>query len=454
MAKPTPRQSSRPFHWPLNRSVLKLAFFANAGFVVYLWLRHGSGDTATSSPAAFLTAAGELAALLGTYLALVGLLLVARSPFIEQVFGEDSLRLHRRLGFSTVMLLAGHIVLTVAGFALMDRLSVVDELGSMVLTYPYVLAAAAGFGLFLMIGLSSMPVIRRRLSHETWSGLHLYAYLAMVLGLGHQLAVGVDFADHPLARVYWVGLFVLVFGLIAVFRVAAPFFLYARHRFRIEQVVVESSDVVSIYVGGRNLDRLPVRAGQYFRFRLLVRNEWWRSHPFSISAEPDGRQLRFTIKSLGDFSARLQSRGHGARVMLEGPCGSLTSAARTAPRVALIGGGIGVTPLRALFGEMAGKIDVKLIYRASTPKDTVFSEELDQLSLLPGADVAYVVGKRGNPNMPENPLGPEIIRSIVPDIDSRDVYICGPDPMMEAVVESLDRLGVPRDRIHSERFAA
>jgi ferredoxin-NADP reductase len=68
--------------------------------------------------------------------------------------------------------------------------------------------------------------------------------------------------------------------------------------------------------------------------------------------------------------------------------------------------------------------------------------------------VTYLVGKRGNPNMPENPLSPAMIRSIVPDIDSRDIFLCGPNAMMDTVVESLDQLGVPRDHIHSERFAA
>jgi predicted ferric reductase len=452
--RPNSGLRSRPFHWPLNRTALELAFLANAGLIVYLWLRHGSGDSATSSPAAFCIAAGELAALLGTYLALVGLLLVARTPFIEQVFGEDALRLHRFTGFGTVLLLGGHIAFSVGGFALSDGISFTDELGSMVLTYPFMLAGAAAFGLFAMIGFTNLPVVRKRLSYETWTGLHLYAYLATVLGLGHQLVGGTDFAAHPLARAYWVGLFIVTFGLIAVFRFVAPVVLLVRHRFRIEQVVIESSDVVSIYVTGRNLDRLPVRAGQYFRFRLLVRNEWWRSHPFSLSAEPDGRTLRFTVKAIGDFSARLQTQDRGARVMLEGPCGSLTTAVRRRHRVALIGGGIGVTPLRALFEELAGKSDVKLIYRASSPQDTVFSEEFEELTRQPGADVTYLVGRRGNPNMPENPLSPAMILSIVPDIETRDVFLCGPNAMMDTVIESLDLLGVPRDRIHSERFAA
>jgi predicted ferric reductase len=419
-----------------------------------LWVGDGAASHATESTAALLIAAGEVAALIGTALALLGMALMARVPIIERTFGETSARNHGRLGAAAVLLLCGHVVATVAGFALSDGSAILDEAATVILTYPWMLAAAVAMVMLLVVGCTSIPWIRHRLSFETWSGLHLYVYLAMILGLGHQLAVGSDFLDHPLNRAYWVGLFVVVFALVAVYRVAAPIILFARHQFRVDRVVLESGDVVSIYISGRRLERLSVKAGQYFRFRLLARDEWWRCHPFSISAEPDGNFLRFTVKSLGDYSERLQNRKPGSRVMLEGPCGALTTDVRRRSRVALIAGGIGVTPLRALFEELAGRIDVKMIYRATSPRDAVFSEELEELAERPGAEVAYLVGKRGNPNMPENPLSPAIIASIVPDIASRDVYVCGPLAMMQAVFDSLHELGVPSDSIHSERFAA
>ena len=439
---------------PLARTFLQLSVVANAALILTLWIADGAAGHATESTSALLIATGEVTALFGTALALVGMVLMARVPIIERNFGETSARDHGRIGVAAVLLLCVHVVATVAGFALADGNAILDETATVILTYPWMLAAAVAMTMFLVIGVTNIPAVRHRLSFETWSGLHLYAYLAMILGLGHQLAVGSDFIDHPFTRAYWVGLFVVVFVLVAVFRVAAPIILFARHQFRVDRVVLESGDVVSIYVSGRRLERLPVKAGQYFRFRLLVRNEWWRCHPFSISAEPDGNFLRFTVKSLGDFSERLQNLKPGSRVMLEGPCGALTTDIRRRSRVALIAGGIGVTPLRALFEEFAGKIDVKMIYRATSPRDAVFSEELEELAARPGAEVAYLVGKRGNPNMPENPLSPAIIASIVPDIASRDVYVCGPLAMMQAVFESLRELGVPSDNIHSERFAA
>lgn len=424
----------------------------NALIVALIWLGHGV-LAQTASPATVVTAAGQVSALGGTYLALVGMLLVARTPLLEHLLGDRSARYHRWIGFSAIALITLHVVFSVTGFALLDGAWVVDEFTTEVINYPCMLAALVGFGLFVVVGMSSMRIIRSRISYETWTGVHLYAYLAVALAFGHQLAVGSDFAQHPLARVYWVGLYGVVIVLIARYRLVAPIWMLTRHRFTVARVVVEASDVVSIYVGGRNLDRVPVRAGQYFRLRLLARNEWWRSHPFSISAVPDGQSIRFTVKSLGDFSARLQSLRPGTRVMLEGPYGALTSGRRTERRVALIGGGIGVTPIRALFEEFAGSVDVKLIYRASRAEDIVFFSEFDQLSRPPTATVAYVIGRRGQA-LPQNPLDASALRGLVPDIETRDVFMCGPVSMMDAVEQSLRELGVPRRRVHTERFAA
>jgi predicted ferric reductase len=440
-------------HQRRDRNLIRLAFVANAAILAALWISHGTLDSAPSVPMAF-TAVGQLSALYGTLLALAGLVLVARVPVIERLYGDRGTHYHRLFGVSSIVLITMHIACTVTGYAMTEQVSVVDEFTNQVVSYPYMLAALVAFGLLLVVGASSIRLIRSRLSYETWTGLHLYAYLAIVLAFGHQLAVGTDFVSDGLAFGYWIALFVAVFGLIARYRLLEPVALMARHRFKVSDVVIEAPGVVSIYVGGRRMDRLPAQAGQYFRMRLLARNEWWRCHPFSISAVPDGQCLRFTVKSLGDYSERLQSIRVGTRVMLEGPFGALTTARRTMPDVALIGAGIGVTPIRALFEELAGQVDVKLIYRASSVADTVFWAELRELERRPRASISWLIGRRGTPAMPRDPLSTEALGQLVPDIRSRDVFLCGPNPMMDAVERSLRELGVPGNRIHSERFAA
>ena len=82
-----------------------------------MWIRHG-GLHQLDTLGGQLTAIGQVTALFGTYLALIQLVLMSRSPWLDQVFGMDGLAVaHRWLGFATVWLLLGHGVFTTLGFA-------------------------------------------------------------------------------------------------------------------------------------------------------------------------------------------------------------------------------------------------------------------------------------------------------------------------------------------------
>jgi predicted ferric reductase len=443
-----------PRRWPVRASDIVALLVANGALIVAMWIRHG-GASALASPGAILTAAGQITALLGTYLALIQLVLMSRSPWLDQTFGMDRLAwAHRWLGFGTVWLLAGHVVFTTFGWSMADGRSLLDETTTLLGTYPFVLMAAASMACFAAVAITSVRAARRRLSYETWYGIHLYAYLGIALGFAHQLVVGSDFINDPVARIYWTSLLVTAVAMVLVFRFGQPIRTTLRHRPRIGSVVTEAPGVVSVYVTGRDLDRLAARSGQYFNLRLLTRNDWWRAHPFSLSAAPNGRSLRFTIKELGDWTARLQALKPGTRVALEGPYGTLTGARRTRQRVLLVAGGIGITPLRALLESLPGRPgDLTLIYRASREADLVFREELDALAAHRGAAVHYLVGRRGTRAMPRDPLDADGLRALVPDVRNRDVYLCGPTPLMESVRASLKALAVPASQVHLERFA-
>ncbi len=456
MTSPAPaaRRVPLPRTWHVRASDVAVVACANGLLIVAMWLRHGGLDQ-LGNPAGVLTAAGQLTALLGTYLALLQLVLMSRSPWLDQLFGMDRLAAaHRWVGFGCVSLLAAHGVLTTTGYALGDGRSIVGEAWTLLTTYPYVLLATAGMALFILVAVSSLRAARQRLSHETWYGIHLYVYLAIALSFLHQLVVGTDFMSDPLARLYWVGLYVVAIGSLLAFRVGQPLFLSWRHRLRVANVVTEAPGVVSVYVTGRDLERLAVRAGQYFMWRFLTRDGWWRAHPFSLSAAPNGQWLRLTIKDLGDYTRQLQGLRIGTRVFAEGPYGALTGARRHRQRVALIAGGIGITPLRALLEELpAAPGDLTLVYRARRWDEVVFRDELDQLMRLRGATVHYVVGPRGRGEVPREPLGMHALRRLVPDIAQRDVYLCGPVGMMQVAQRSLRALQVPPSQVHWERFA-
>jgi predicted ferric reductase len=447
--RPTPL----PRRWNVAAVEILIVVAVNAAVIVGMWVRHG-GITNVADTATAINAAGQLTALLGTYLALLGLLLVARSPWLDQLFGTDRLiGWHRWVSFGTVWLLVAHTVLTTVGYAGIARAGVLDEWWTLLGTYPYVLMATVGMVMLIVVAATSIRAARRSLSYETWYGIHLYGYLAIALAFFHELAVGTDFASDTVAQLYWVALYVVVIGCIVAFRIGQPLRLYTRHHFRVANLIEESPGVVSVYVTGKNLDQLPVRAGQFFVCRFLQGGGWWRPHPYSLSAMPNTQFLRFTVKQSGDDTDALRQLRIGTRVFLEGPYGAFTGAARTQPGVLLIAGGIGITPLRALMEELSERRnEVVLLYRASSWDQVVFKNEIDSLMRSRHASVHYLIGRR-RPDRQGDLFSPHSIERMVPDLAQRDIYVCGPESMIHHVQRSVRALGIPRKQIHAERFA-
>jgi ferredoxin-NADP reductase len=219
----------------------------------------------------------------------------------------------------------------------------------------------------------------------------------------------------------------------------------------VASVQPESPGVVSVVIGGRHLEELRAESGQFFRWRFLCRGLWWASSPYSLSAGPRPDSLRITVKDLGDHSRALGNLPPGTRVVAEGPYGAVTGALRKQRKALLIGGGIGITPLRALFETLpAARGDLTLIYRASRASDVVFRDELDAIAKARGARLWFVTGRRAE--LGRDPLSAAALSANIPDLASHDVYLCGPPGMTTAARDALRAAGVPRRRIHHESF--
>ena len=160
-------------------------------------------------------------------------------------------------------------------------------------------------------------------------------------------------------------------------------------------VVDEGAGVVSIEVEGEHLDELRAEAGQFFRWRFLTPDTWLTAHPFSLSAPPTGDRLRLTVKALGAGSTRLQSIAVGTWVVAEGPYGAMTAARRIRRNVLLVAGGVGITPMRALFETMplAPGQDLTLLYRARDLEQVLFRDELEMIARRRGARPHYLLGR-------------------------------------------------------------
>jgi ferredoxin-NADP reductase len=216
--------------------------------------------------------------------------------------------------------------------------------------------------------------------------------------------------------------------------------------------VLEAPGVVSIYIGGRDLDALRTDAGQFMLWRFLDRDRWWQAHPFSLSLPAGYGYLRLTVKRIGDFSGAIATVRPGTPVLVEGPFGSFTERRCAGPKALLIAGGVGITPIRCLAERLAalGK-DVYLLYRCSREQDVLFRDELGRLAAAPNVRVEYVVGERRSGRRGD-PLRMAGLRQLIPDAATRETFVCGPPSMTRSVVDSLERLGVPPEQMHTEAF--
>ena len=295
----------------------------NAAGLVWLWW-HGGNVTKVHTTGEALTSAARLTGLLSAYLALIQVVLLVRLPFLERLAGFDRLTVwHRWNGHACLDLVLAHVVLSIWGYALMDRLSIPKEISQMIWggIYPGMITATVGTFLLIAVVVSSIVVVRRRLRYEWWYAVHLAAYAAIALAWFHQIPTGNELVLDRIAADYWTSLYIATLALIVVFRIGVPFLNTFRFRLRVAEVVEEGPGVVSLRISGRRLDRLNAQPGQFFLWRFLAHDSWWASHPFSLSAAPNGGSLRITVKALGDFSGKIRRVRPGTRVVAEGPFG-------------------------------------------------------------------------------------------------------------------------------------
>jgi ferredoxin-NADP reductase len=150
-------------------------------------------------------------------------------------------------------------------------------------------------------------------------------------------------------------------------------------------VIPEAPGVFSVVVQGRRLRGLAAEPGQFLRWRFLAPGLYWTSSPYSLSAAPRPDSLRITVKALGGHSAAVATLRPGTRVWAEGPYGALTAGRRSRAKVLLLAGGVGITPLRALFESLpAAPSDLTLLYRARTAQDLALRTELEAIAAARG----------------------------------------------------------------------
>lgn len=237
--------------------------------------------------ASALGALSRLTALVATDLLLIHMLLIARVPWIDRLYGHDrATGAHKKLGKPILYLVIAHFLASTIGYAITDGKNVIDELMFLIANVPDMLTATISLALMIVVVVTSIKIARKKLSYEAWYVIHLISYASVLLAIPHQFSTGSDIAGKPVQSAFWIILYIFVAGNIVWYRILAPIVKSVRHDLRVDAVVRESSDTVSVYIKGKRLEKLQGKAGQFYMLRVLTKSQWWRPHPFSISAAP------------------------------------------------------------------------------------------------------------------------------------------------------------------------
>lgn len=321
----------------------------------------------------------------------------------------------------------------------------------------WLLVGIFGFLAFATVIATSLYRIRFKLSYEKWRIIHGYiSVLAVVLGMAHIEGVGY-YVQGYLKRGLWVTLAISwIFALLYV-RIIKPLMML-KQPYRIEEVRRERGNSWTLILRPDGHKGMDFKPGQFAWLTIGCSPYSIREHPFSFSSSSmDTRNLKFTIKELGDFTSKIGEIAPGTIAYIDGPHGTFSIDTHVAPGYVFIVGGVGITPIMSILRTMADRQDMRpvlLIYASKTWEGTIFREEIEEFKKHLNLKAVYVL---------ENPhegwdgesgwVTAELMARYLPE-NRMDIYyfICGPAPMQKAVKISLQKLGLPMENVQSESF--
>ena len=388
-------------------------------------------------------------------LAMMGLQfgLTARFRYVTEPWGEDVIyHFHRQISLIAVALVVAHPIIL-----FIERPELLRLLNSFQAPWRARFAALSTYSLIALVAMALWRT-KLRLRYETWHVTHVVlAVVAVAAGIAHMIGWGFYLGD-PWKRALWIGLTVFWIGLLVYVRLIKPLFVL-RRPYIVSEVRAERGNTWTLVMQPDGHAGLRFRPGQFGWLTVYGSPFKISSHPFSFSssaAASDGR-VEMGIRELGDFTNDIGKVPVGRRVYIDGPYGAFTTG-HPADMHVLIAGGVGITPMMSIIRTLADQGDkrpVVLLYGSKDWSAVTFREELDALEARLDLTVVHVLE-----NPPDGWTGEQgfitadvLERHLPPPYAKHEYFICGPDVMMDAIENALEKLHVPITNYHSERYS-
>lgn len=396
-----------------------------------------------------MTLLGQVMGIIGSQLFAFALLLSARLKSMEYFFGglDRLYAIHHRVGVIAFTFLAVHpLILAFRFFG--------DGIESVMLfLIPTHKSLAQDFGIYalmLMVFLLFITFYGAIFSYQSLKKAHRFMGAAFFLAGLHVFLIPSSMNSDIVLKVSCLGMALL--GLLAFsYRTLLGKYLVTRYSYIVSSVFSTGQGVTEVVLSPvkRIMHHIP---GQFamlsFTTSKVVTDE---EHPFTISSAYDNGDVRFSIKTLGDYTSLLPGLTIGTQALLEGPFGEFSYHYGSSSQI-WVAGGIGVTPFVSMAEDLLKQntinVTIDFFYSVRSEKDAVYKELFTNVArkhssftfhCMPSDTSGYITG--------------ELLIKKISDATTRDIFICGPPPMMVSLTESLIELGVKSSHIHSEKFS-
>ena len=404
----------------------------------------------------FLVGLGVACGYVGLSIMTIQFSLISRVKSVSGAFGQDVLeRFHREMGYVAALFMIAHPVLLMLGGYPWALLNPFWE-GNLPM---WRWGTVALYGLALLIVLATFRKVLH-VAYEWWQWSHAgLATLAVCCALMHVFIVG-NYSASLAMRALWSVYALNFFGLALWYRFIRPLRQWRRPWCVIDNIA-ERGNAHTLVLHPDGHPGFVFEPGQFAWLTLGRTPFHFQQHPISISSSAEvgrGGRIAFTIKALGDWSAKVVPRIQpGSSLWVDGPFGVFSPDREQGPGFVLIAGGIGITPFRSMCETLADRQDVRpviLFYGGHDYDGLTFREQLDALASRMNLKIVYVLekpcaswqGERGF-------ITADLLRRHLPREYRRFQYfVCGPPALMDAMERTLPEMGVPQEQVHTERF--
>lgn len=223
----------------------------------------------------------------------------------------------------------------------------------------------------------------------------------------------------------------------------------------IQDIIPRTHDVTS-YRFSRPKE-LQYKPGQYFIVTIKKDDKELQKH-FSFSTSPTQTDYIEFTKKLTDheYSMALKAAKVGDWAKIDAPYGKFTFEGEH-PKIALLSGGIGITPFISMCKNATDKkLDSKitLFYGCRTEEDIAFKNELEELAKENSNLKVIFVLSQASPEWKgaTGYITAEMVQKELPDFKETVFYACGPPPMVKAMQGLVEKLGLPKEQLKLELF--